>query len=142
MKLPILITLLALTSVAVAQPMEPPPAPPPPGPVCKLTEPPPPRDPKKKMEKLETEPSKYRQFCEDELLKDKEWWFNLEERLGRNVHKQAAKEITTNNRHVVAAYAAMWLLAVAFVVVLWRRQQRLKLEIERLSNELEKAAGS
>jgi hypothetical protein len=139
--------ILTMCGVAVAQP-EPaaPPAPAPPPPpalACKLAEPPPPRDPDKQPDPDEARyESEHRQYCEDELSKDREWWFTLEERLGRRVHRQAAREITTNNRHVIGAYAAMWLLAVAFVVMLWRRQQALKAEIERLSSELKKAEGS
>ena len=49
-----------------------------------------------------------------------------------------AREITTNNRHVVAAYAAIWLLAVGFVLIMWRRQQAMKLEIARLEDQLRK----
>lgn len=111
--------------------------------VCRLAEPPAPRDPAKKPDPNEVKyESPSRQLCEDELVKDQEWWFNLEERLGRRIHRQAAQEITTNNRHVAFAYAAMWLLAVGFVVMLWRRQQALKAEIERLARELKKAEGS
>lgn len=142
----LVVLILMLAGTAVAQPAQPapvaPPLPPPPaGPICKLATPPPPQDPNAKT-KPETRESEYRQFCEDELLADHDWWFTLEERLIRRVHKQASAEATANNRHVVMAYAAMWLLAVGFVVVLWRRQQRLKAEIERLSSELKKAEGS
>ena len=77
-----------------------------------------------------------RQVCEDELIKDHDWWWNLVARLRTSEHNQTAREITTNNRHVVAAYAAIWLLAVGFVLIMWRRQQAMKLEIGRLEDQL------
>lgn len=80
--------------------------------------------------------SPMRQVCEDELSKDDDWWFNLQARLRRNIHEQAFREVQTNNRHVVAAYGAMWLIAIGFVVLMWMRQQALKGEIARLAAEL------
>lgn len=88
------------------------------------------------------QPSDMRATCEEELAKDKVWLADLESRLRAKIHRQASTEITTNNRHVALAYGAMWVLAVAFVVFLWRRQQGLKAEIERLSAELKKAEGT
>jgi hypothetical protein len=70
--------------------------------------------------------SPMRQVCEDELSKDDDWWFNLQARLRRNIHEQAFREVQTNNRHVVAAYGAMWLIAIGFVVLMWMRQQALE----------------
>jgi hypothetical protein len=105
---------------------------------CKLAEPPPPEnpDPAKREPPYE---SSMRQQCEDELAKDHAWWFNLEGRLRTHIHEQTAKEVTTNNRHVVMAYAAIWIIAVGFVVLMWRKQVALRGEIERLSKELSKA---
>lgn len=107
---------------------------------CRLAPPPPPPDPDPSKRPPPYE-SEMRQQCEDELDRDDAWWFNLEGRLRHQVHKQAAAEVTTNNRHVVYAYAAMWLIAVGFVVLMWRKQQALRAEIERLGRELEKAEG-
>lgn len=109
------------------------------GAACRLAQPPPPPDPKNPQPSYE---SPARQQCEDELAKDAGWWFDLEARLRAKIHRQAAKEITTNNRHVVLAYGALWLVAIGFVLVMWRRQQALKVEIERLSRELKKAETS
>jgi hypothetical protein len=107
---------------------------------CTLAGPPPPQDP----DPAKRPPfyhSPMRQTCEDELSKDHDWWFNLEGRLRTQIHVQASREVTTNNRHVVMAYAAIWLIAVGFVVLLWRKQQALRAEIDRLSKELAKADG-
>ena len=57
-----------------------------------------------------------------------------------DAHKAAQDEIATNKRHVILAYAAMWLAAVGFVIFLWRRQQTLKLEIAQLRRDLDAAA--
>lgn len=57
-------------------------------------------------------------------------------------HEQAAAQIAENEKHVLIAYAAMWLIAAAFVVFLWRRQQVLKSEIEQLRKDLEVAGKS
>jgi hypothetical protein len=102
---------------------------------CKLAEPPPPEDPDP-AKRPPPYDSPMRQQCEDELSKDHAWWFNLEGRLRTHTHEQTSKEITTNNRHVVMAYAAIWLIAVGFVVLMWRKQVALRGEIERLSKEL------
>lgn len=109
-------------------------------PTCRLAGPPAPPDP---------DPSKrppfyhspMRQTCEDELSKDPDWWFNLESRLRTQIHVQTSREVTTNNRHVVMAYAAIWIIAVAFIVLLWRKQVALRAEIDRLARELAKAEG-
>ena len=55
-------------------------------------------------------------------------------------HEDAAHSIAKNERHVILAYAAMWLLAAGFVLFLWRRQQGLQAEISRLRRDLEAAA--
>ena len=54
-------------------------------------------------------------------------------------HASAAKAIAKNEKHVVMAYAALWLLAAGFLLFLWRRQQALKLEIANLKRDLEAA---
>lgn len=57
-----------------------------------------------------------------------------------DAHTQAADQIAENERHVILAYAAMWILAALFVVFLWRRQQALKTEIAQLRKDLDAAA--
>lgn len=54
-------------------------------------------------------------------------------------HTDAQEAIAKNEKHVILAYAAMWILAIGFVVYLWRRQQRLTAEILQLRKELEAA---
>jgi len=54
-------------------------------------------------------------------------------------HETAAKAIAKNERHVILAYAAMWVVAALFVLFLWRRQQALKLEIAHLRRDLDVA---
>ncbi len=55
-------------------------------------------------------------------------------------HQQAASRVETNERHVVLAYVAMWIVAAAFVVFLWWRQQMLRAEIAQLRKDLDAAA--
>lgn len=57
-----------------------------------------------------------------------------------NAHQAAQADIATNERHVIMAYAAMWLVAIGFVLFLWRRQQALKGEIAQLRRDLDAAA--
>lgn len=54
-------------------------------------------------------------------------------------HENAAKAIAKNQKHVVLAYAALWLLAAGFLLFLWRRQQALKVEIANLKRDLDAA---
>jgi hypothetical protein len=58
-----------------------------------------------------------------------------------DAHNDAYRHIQKNERHVIYAYAGMWIVAAAFVIFLWRRQQALKLEIAHLRRDLEAAAG-
>ena len=55
------------------------------------------------------------------------------------MHQRAAASIARNEKHVILAYVAMWLLAVGFVVFLWRRQAGLKAQIDTLRADLERA---
>lgn len=54
-------------------------------------------------------------------------------------HNEAAEDIRTNERHVLLAYIAMWLVAAGLVLYLWRKQQALKTEILTLRRDLEAA---
>ncbi|MEO8700133.1 MAG: hypothetical protein ABI867_08820 [Kofleriaceae bacterium] len=56
-----------------------------------------------------------------------------------NTHEDAQNDVRTNERHVILAYAAMWLAAAGFVLFLWRRQQTLKTEIAQLRRDLDAA---
>lgn len=55
-------------------------------------------------------------------------------------HSDANAHIQKNERHVIYAYAAMWIVAAGFVIFLWRRQQGLHAEIAQLRRDLEAAA--
>jgi hypothetical protein len=56
-------------------------------------------------------------------------------------HTDADAHVQKNEKHVIYAYAAMWIVAAGFVLFLWRRQQALKAEIGNLRRDLEAAAG-
>jgi hypothetical protein len=49
-----------------------------------------------------------------------------------DAQQTAAAQIAENKRHVIYAYAAMWILAAGFVAFLWYRQQMLKAELVAL----------
>jgi hypothetical protein len=55
-------------------------------------------------------------------------------------HNDAVKRVQQNQAHVIWAYAAIWIVAAAFVIFLWRRQQGLQQEIAGLRRDLEAAA--
>jgi len=57
-------------------------------------------------------------------------------------HTDAYAHIQKNERHVIYGYAAMWIVAAAFVLFLWRRQQAIKTEIANLRRDLDAAADS
>ena len=54
-------------------------------------------------------------------------------------HLDANHHVQRNERHVIYAYAAMWIIAAGFVVFLWRRQRGLEAEIEHLRRDLDAA---
>ncbi|HUJ58543.1 MAG TPA: hypothetical protein VLX92_08625 [Kofleriaceae bacterium] len=56
------------------------------------------------------------------------------------VHQDAEYHVEKNERHVIYAYAAMWVIAALFVVFLWLRQVGLRAEIAQLRRELDAAA--
>jgi len=57
-----------------------------------------------------------------------------------DAHKAAAANIAENERHVIYAYAAMWIIAALFLAFMAMRQQRLKAELAQLRRDLEAAA--
>jgi len=63
----------------------------------------------------------------------------LNDRCTIKLHNDAQQSIAKNERHVILAYAAMWVVAAGFVLFLWRRQQALKAEIVRLRHDLDAA---
>ena len=55
-------------------------------------------------------------------------------------HNDAFHHIQKNEAHVIYAYAAMWVIAAAFLLFMWRRQQSLRSEIAHLRADLAAAA--
>jgi hypothetical protein len=55
-------------------------------------------------------------------------------------HTAANAQIAENERHVIYAYAAMWILAALFLVYMWMRQRALKAELVALRRDLDAAA--
>ncbi|HEX3483314.1 MAG TPA: hypothetical protein VHT91_50225 [Kofleriaceae bacterium] len=55
-------------------------------------------------------------------------------------HTDAYAHVQKDERHVIYGYAAMWIIAAAFVIFLWRRQAGLQTEIAQLRRDLEAAA--
>jgi CcmD family protein len=84
--------------------------------------------------------SAMRSQCEDELEKDADWRADVKLRIAPEVHAEDAQQMLTNRRHVVMAYAALWVLVAGFVVFMWLRQRGLLAEIERLEREIAQAA--
>lgn len=78
--------------------------------------------------------------CEEALRNDAQWRAELKQQLAAEVHQQDASLMLTNKKHVVMAYAALWILVAGFVVFMWLKQQGLKAEIARLESEIRDAA--
>lgn len=57
-----------------------------------------------------------------------------------DAHNDALHHIQKNERHVIIAYLAMWVVAAGFLVFLWRRQQGLVGQIDQLRRDLDAAA--
>lgn len=84
--------------------------------------------------------SQMRSQCEDELEKDADWRADMKLRIAPEVHAEDAQQMLTNRRHVVMAYASLWVLVAGFVVFMWLRQRGLQAEIARLEREIAQAA--
>ena len=87
-----------------------------------------------------------RQACTDAMNADPEFAKSIIATVDKQLdaktiaaHEEAQAHIQRNERHVVLAYAALWVIAAGFVVFLWRRQGRLRGEIEQLRRDLEAA---
>ncbi len=88
-------------------------------------------------------PPELKQTCMDAINSDQQWTNELtaiiEKRVRFQVHNEESELIAMNKRHVVLAYAVLWLIAVGFLLMQWRRQQALKRQIETLTRDLETA---
>lgn len=79
--------------------------------------------------------------AESELSKENlNWRARMKQELAVEIHQQDADLMATNRKHVIMAYAALWVLAVLFIVYMYRRQMRLREEIARLEREIRDAA--
>jgi hypothetical protein len=54
--------------------------------------------------------------------------------------EQTTRQIALDQRQVILAYAAMWVVAAGFLAFMWRKQGALRAEIASLRRELEDAA--
>jgi len=84
--------------------------------------------------------SAMRDRCEAEIEKDKDWQAGLRQSCRTAVHQEDTNILMTNKKHVVMGYAAVWGLTVVFLVLMWLRQRRLVAEMDRLSQQIAKAA--
>jgi CcmD family protein len=80
--------------------------------------------------------SSFRRTWADEVRKDCALRTDIRDALKIAVHREQSDKFTRNNRHVVLAYGAIWVLTLGFVVMMWRRQARLTAEIDRLRAEV------
>lgn len=96
-----------------------------------------------KMQPPEPTPAELRKICADAMNKSPGFADDIVRTINEDTarqHERAAAAIAKNEKHVVMAYAAMWVIAAAFLMFLWRRQQGLKTEIANLKRDLEAAA--
>ncbi len=84
-------------------------------------------------------PEQLRQVCADAMNANPDFAGQIIRTINQQTffdHQKRGAAIAKNERHVILAYAAMWLAAVGFLFGLWRRQQRLRAEIDRLAKQL------
>ncbi len=81
--------------------------------------------------------------CMAAINADQEWTDELraavQKRMTYDAHNAEATLIATNKRHVVMAYAALWLAAIGFLVMQWRKQKVLRDQLEALRRDLDTA---
>lgn len=53
-----------------------------------------------------------------------------------NVQIEAGARVAKNERHVIMAYAVMWIAAAVFLLFLWMRQRALRSQIDVLRSDL------
>lgn len=96
-----------------------------------------------KMQPPEPTPAELRKICADAMNKNPGFSDDIVKTINEDTylqHARAADSVKKNEKHVVMAYAAMWVIAAVFLLFLWRRQQGLKTEIANLKRDLEAAA--
>ena len=72
-------------------------------------------------------------------VKIEPWLSEIAENLNHEVHQQELESIQQNNRHVIMAYSALWIIMIGFVAFMWTRQKQLRDEIAHLQTELAEA---
>jgi len=88
-------------------------------------------------------PGELRQICADAMNADPSFSEAIIKTINEETylqHLNAGNAIAKNEKHVILAYGALWLLAAGFVMFLWRRQQGLRTEIAQLRSDLEAAS--
>ena len=91
----------------------------------------------------ERSPDELRQICVEAMNKNETFAQDIVRVVNAKTaqaHLDAANDIAKNERHVILAYGAMWVVAAGFVIFLWRRQQLLRGEIARLRKDLDAAS--
>jgi hypothetical protein len=91
----------------------------------------------------EPSPEELRKTCADAMNKNPGFADDIVKTINEDTarqHEKAAAAIAKNEKHVVLAYAAMWVIAALFLIFLWRRQRGLQTEIANLKRDLEAAA--
>jgi hypothetical protein len=79
----------------------------------------------------------------NELTKENlEWRALMKKELATEIHQQDADEMATNRKHVIMAYAALWVITALFIIYMYMRQVRLREEIARLERDIRDAARS
>jgi CcmD family protein len=86
--------------------------------------------------------SPQRAACQAELDRDARWRAELGREFETAFHEAEARRVTHNNRHVVLAYGALWVLTAGFLALMFLRQKKLLSEIARLEAEVAKAAAT
>ena len=98
----------------------------------------------------EHSPQELRQICADAMNADPKLKADIQKSIDNAIdqqaqdalvkaHEDAQYHIQKNERHVILAYAAMWVIAAGFLVFMWRRQQALVAQIDLLKKDLEAA---
>ena len=92
-------------------------------------------------------PDELKQICVDALNADPVFAKSIAATVDKQIdqktidaHEDAFHHIQKNERHVIIAYAAMWVIAAVFLAFMWLRQKGLIAQIHQLKQDLEAAA--
>lgn len=82
--------------------------------------------------------------CTEEMKKDNTWMAQLrshyEGALSYDFQTRNTKVFTKNKQHVMGAYGALLVILVGFIVMMYLRQRKLAVELERLREDVSRAA--